>query len=99
MKKYFFLCTIKFIKFIYLADEKLKNMSHEHSESKPIKYTAFAVFSFVTVFCLLMLFRQCEGDYMKHDAGASHGSKTHDQNAPAKHEEHAASSEHDATKP
>lgn len=74
-------------------------MSHEHSESKPIKYTAFAVFSFVTVFCLLMLFRQCEGDYMKHDAGASHGSKTHDQNAPAKHEEHAASSEHDATKP
>jgi hypothetical protein len=37
--------------------------SHEHFEGDTKKFTLIAFLSFATVFCLLMLFMQCTGDY------------------------------------
>lgn len=68
-------------------------MSHSHDSfsPNPSKYTATAIFSFVCIFALLMLFMRCHGDYAPN---AIHHTTTH--KATTNVAEHNATTTHEA---
>lgn len=68
-------------------------MSHSHDSfsPNPTKYTVTAIFSFLCIFALLMLFMRCHGDY---SPNANHNSNTHA--ATTNSAEHDATTKHEA---
>lgn len=75
--------SLKFPQLIYLAGPKTNYMSsHEHFEGDTKKFTLTALLSFAAVFCILMLFMRCHGDYKpvdgNHHAEAKETSANHE---------------------
>ena len=67
----------------------------QHFEGDTKKFTLTAFISFATVFCVLMLFMRCHGDYKP--SGGGHGAATESHSSGGSHNEGHDAATHDST--